>query len=153
MTVLSIAAAILPAFALNPVPEAFRPPALGDTYIPSLGDIMGGTQLRHVKLWYAGKRRNWELAGYELGQIKDSFNDAARLYRNIPIEKIIMIDQPLAALSSAIDAGDGARFANAFADLTATCNGCHQTANVGFITIRIPTTSPFSNQLFIPKRK
>ena len=153
MIVLAIAAAILPALAQDQVPEAYRPPAVGDTYIPNLSDIMGATQLRHLKLWYAGKLRNWELASFELDQIKDSFNQAARLYRNIPIEKIIVIQQSLAAVDTAIKARDSARFANAFTALTATCNGCHQGANVGFITIRKPTASPFSNQLFMPKGK
>jgi hypothetical protein len=154
MIALSIAAATLPAVAEDTVPAALRPSAAaGDTYVPSLGDIMGATQLRHVKLWYAGKLRNWELASYELSQIEDSFNNAARLYRNIPIEKINMIEQPLMALDGAIKAKDGARFAGAFTNLTAGCNDCHQAANVGFITIRLPTASPFSNQSFAPKGK
>jgi len=51
-------------------------------------------------------------------------------------------------------AADGAHFATAFADLTAAaCNGCHRAGQVGFITIRIPTASPFSNQSFTPKSK
>ena len=49
-------------------------------YAPRLGDIMGATQLRHFKLWYAGKEKNWALAGYELGQIKESFQDAMTFY-------------------------------------------------------------------------
>ena len=149
----SIVAAMLPAFAQDTVPDALRPAAVGDTYVPSLGDIMGATQLRHFKLWYAGQLANWELASYELGQIEDSFFNAARLYRNIPVEKINMIDKPLAALDSAVKAKDGARFAAAFSDLTTTCNGCHQAAHVGFITMQIPTSSPFSNQSFSPKEK
>jgi hypothetical protein len=153
MIVLTIAAAILPAVAQDQVPEAYRPPAVGDSYVPNLSDIMGAAQLRHLKLWYAGKLRNWDLASFELGEIKDSFYQAARLYRNIPIEKIVMIEQSLAAVDTAVKARDGARFANAFTALTATCNGCHQSANVGFITIRIPTASPFTNQLFAPKGK
>jgi hypothetical protein len=155
MIALSIAAAVLPAFAQDQdtVPYAMRPPALGDTYLPNLGDIMGATQLRHFKLWYAGEARNWELASYEVGQIEDGFFNAARLYRNIPVEKINMIDEPLMALDSAIKARDEARFASAFADLTATCNACHRAANVGFITMQIPISSPFSNQSFTPKAK
>jgi hypothetical protein len=151
--VLSIAAAILPALAQDTVPDAMRPAAVGDTFVPSLGEIMGGTQLRHFKLWYAGQQENWELASYELGQIEDSFFNAARLYRNIPVEKINMIDKPLAALDSAVKAKDGKRFAAAFKDLTTTCNGCHQAAHVGFIMMQIPTSSPFSNQSFTPKSK
>jgi hypothetical protein len=102
MIVLSIVAAMLPAFAQETVPYASRPPVVGDTYVPTLGDIMGATQLRHFKLWYAGKLRNWELASYELGQIEDSLINAARLYQNIPVEKINMIQQPLITLAGAI---------------------------------------------------
>jgi hypothetical protein len=154
MIALSIAGAMLPAFAQDAVPDALRPSAaVGDTFVPTLGDIMGATQLRHLKLWYAGKSKNWELAGYELSQIEESFSNAARLYRNIPIDKINMIEQSLTALDGAIKAKDGARFGSAFANLTTSCNDCHQSAHVGFITILLPTASPFSNQSFAPKSK
>lgn len=149
---LAIAVAVLPAFAQEPVPYAYRPSA-GETYVPTLGDIMGATQLRHFKLWYAGKLKNWDLAAYELRQIEDSFYNAARLYQNIPIEKIKMIDEPLIALDGAVKAKDSARFGSAFANLTAACNACHEAARVAFITIQIPTASPFSNQSFMPKGK
>jgi hypothetical protein len=150
---LSVVVGMLSAFAQDTVPYAYRPPTAGDTYVPSLGDIMGATQLRHFKLSYAGKLGNWELASYELGQIEDSLINAARLYQNIPIEKIDTVWQPLKALSDAIKVKDGARFAGAFADLTAACNGCHEAAHVGFIRIQVPTASPFSNQSFMPKGK
>jgi len=44
----------LPAFQAQPAAE--RP------YDPTLGDLMGMTQLRHFKLSYAGRSENWELA-------------------------------------------------------------------------------------------
>ena len=144
--------ALVPTFAQEVVPYAFRP-SLGNFYVPTLGDIMGAMQLRHFKLWYAGKSRNWELAAYEMGQIEDSFANAARLYKNIPVEKINMIERPTMALQSAIDAKDGKHFADAFDNLTAACNACHEAAKVGFIAIKVPTASPFSNQSFAPKRK
>ena len=149
LTILTLA---LPGSAEEPVPYAYRTPS-GDGVAPTLGDIMGGTQLRHFKLWYAGKMKNWDLAGYELGQIEDSFLSAARLYLNIPIEKINMIDKPLTALEAAVKAKDSSQFGNAFADLTTACNACHEAARVGFIRIQIPTASPFSNQIFEPSRK
>jgi hypothetical protein len=31
-------------------------------YAPDLGDFMGLTQLRHFKLWYGSRSKNWELA-------------------------------------------------------------------------------------------
>ena len=41
-----------------------------EQYVPRLGDIMNAVQSRHMKLWFAGKALNWELAAYELGQIE-----------------------------------------------------------------------------------
>jgi hypothetical protein len=149
----TIVAGMLPAFSQDTVPYAYRPPVASDTYVPALSDIMGAAQLRHFKLSYAGKLGNWELASYELRQIEDSLISAARLYQNIPIEKINMVEQPLMELSNAIHAKDGTRFASAFTNLTTACNSCHEAAHVGFIRIQVPTASPFSNQSFTPRRK
>ena len=114
---------------------------------------MGAIQWCELKLSYAGKLGNWELASYELGQIQERLSNAVRFYQNIPIEKIAMIEQPLRDLSEAIKAKNGPSFTRAFADLTGACNSCHAAAGVGFITIQIPTSSPFSNQSFRPKRQ
>lgn len=149
----AIAAAVAPAVAEDIVPYAYRPPTVGGTYVPGLGDIMGAIQWRHLKLSYAGHLRNWELASYELGQIQESLSNAARLYQNIPIEKITMVEQPLVALSDATNTKNGLRFTRAFADLTEACNSCHAAAHVAFITIQVPTASPFSNQSFKRKGK
>lgn len=149
----SIAALMLPAFAEDTVPYAYRPPVAGETYVPGLGNIMQAVQWRHIKLSYAGKLANWELARYELGQMEENLSDAARLYQNIPIEKIKTIDQPLVALSDAINAKAGPRFTRAFADLTDACNSCHVAAQVSYISIQIPATSPFADQSFMPKGK
>jgi len=59
-------------------------------------------------------------------------------------------EPPLADLRRAIDAKSSDGFAKAFGRLTQACNRCHQEAGVGFIVIRVPTASPFSNQLFPP---
>jgi hypothetical protein len=151
--VLSIGAVALPALAEDTVPYAYRPPLAGESYVPGLGTIMESIQWRHIKLSYAGKSANWELARYELGQMQESLSDAARLYQGIPIEQVSAIEQPVMALSDAIKSKDGPRFTRAFADLTSACNSCHTGAQVGFITIQIPTASPFSDQSFAPRGK
>jgi hypothetical protein len=153
MIAVAIAAAMLPEAADDTVPYAWRPPKIGETYVPGLGDIMQAIQWRHIKFSYAGKLGNWGLAGYELSQTLESLNNAARLYENIPIEKIEMVAQPVIALSDVIKAKSGPRFTRAFADLTETCNKCHAAAQVGFITIQVPTTSPFGDQSSQTKRK
>ena len=52
---------------------AVMPAASGaEQYLPRLGDIMNLVQVRHAKLWFAGQAKNWDLAGYELAQLKQS---------------------------------------------------------------------------------
>jgi hypothetical protein len=140
-----------------PQPLDAQQPQLGsaNAYLPVLADIMSGTQLRHLKLAYSGKVKNWQLADYELGRIQQSFADAARLYpvfKNIPLAELIKSESepPLADLRKSIDAKNLDDFARAFGKLTDACNRCHREAGVGFIVIRVPTSSPFSNQLFPP---
>ncbi len=128
-------------------------PTGGAGYVPHLGDIMSATQLRHLKLSFAGKLRNWDLAAYELGQIKSSFQDAATLYPGIPITDMTIVADPIRQLSDAIETKNGAKFDKAFVALTNACNGCHRAIDRGFITIQAPTASPFSNQSFAPGAK
>ena len=58
-------------------PAQTSPPAqeLPKTYLPGLGEFMGRIQVDHAKLWLAGQARNWELADYELTELKEVFSD------------------------------------------------------------------------------
>ena len=119
-------------------------------YVPRLGDIMGATQLRHFKLWYAGKEKNWPLAGYELDQIKDSFQDAMTYFPGLPAADMSVLAGPAAEIGAAIKAKDSAKFTASFRAMTNACNSCHQSQGYGFIRITVPTASPFSNEIFAP---
>ena len=126
-------------------------------YTPGLGEIMTLQQMRHAKLWFAGAARNWPLAGYELDELKEGFDDAAQLHpvhEGVPVGEMIakLTTGPLQEISTAISKKDAASFARAFDRLTATCNSCHQAANHGFIRIGRPTAPPFGNQIFEPAR-
>jgi hypothetical protein len=140
-----------------PVLADDQPPAKAQQpYLLRLSDIMVATQLRHFKLWYAGRVKNWELANYELVQIRASFEDAARFSPNIPVADRTRLTQPADEVGSAIEAKDSAKFVKAFDKLTLACNSCHQAAGFGFIAIREPRTSPMltsplSDQAFRPK--
>jgi hypothetical protein len=118
-----------------------------------LADLMEGAQSRHIKLWFAGKARNWDLAAYETGQIKARLEEAAALYPRLPISDLSTMVGPLDAMAQAVKAKDGARFASAFDDVTRACNACHQVNNRGFIAIKRPTAPAFSNQAFEPGKK
>jgi len=126
----------------------------GEQYVPRLGDIMNAVQTRHIKLWLAGKARNWELAAYELRQLKAGLLEAAVLYEGIPVSNVTTMTKPVQSISDAIDAKDSKRFAKAVGELTDGCNSCHQTMQRGYITIQTPTSSPFfSDQSFAPQKK
>jgi hypothetical protein len=122
-------------------------------YVPRLGEIMGATQIRHAKLWFAGQAGNWDLARYELGEIREGLNDAARfdpVFKGIPVASLLMkfSDQPLEDVGIAIESRDSTKFRESFDKLTDACNACHKEAGRGFIVIQRPTMQPFSNQEF-----
>jgi hypothetical protein len=137
---------VLPAFATGqPVAPSSYPE------VPRLADIMATTQLRHLKLWFAGREKNWTLANYELAQIKISFQDALRIYPNVPAADMTIMTRPATAIDAAIQTKDAAKFTAGFGELTTACNVCHRSQGMAFIAIKVPTSSPFSNQSFTQK--
>jgi hypothetical protein len=91
----------------------------GAPYEPGLGEFMMATQLRHAKLWFAGKSRNWDLAAYEIDEIKEGLQDAARLHSTVdgvPVADMIktIIDPRIERLEKAVDAKNNLQFAAAF---------------------------------------
>ncbi|HKD30219.1 MAG TPA: hypothetical protein VKC66_30425 [Xanthobacteraceae bacterium] len=138
----------------SPVLFAAAQPAK-EPYAPGLGEFMTATQLRHAKLWFAGRAKNWELAGYEIDEIKEGLEEAAKQFPTrdgIPVADMIKanIDPALGELEMAVEAKNSAKFAAAFDDLTKACNTCHAGAKKEFIRIQRPTAPPVSNQNFAP---
>jgi len=127
--------------------------ASGEHYVPRLGDIMNAVQTRHIKLWFAGKALNWELAAFELRQLKAGLLQAATMYTGIPVTNVTTMSNPVQSIAEAIAAKDIKQFNKGVGELTNGCNGCHQSMGRGFIAIRVPTEQPFSDQLFTPQVK
>jgi hypothetical protein len=122
-------------------------------YVPGLGEIMSLTQMRHIKLWFAGEAGNWPLAAYELDELQEGFDDAARLnptHDGVPIAVLVrdLTTEPLQQLSTAISAEDPVAFAAAFDSLSAVCNECHRAARHAFNVVQRPTSNPYSDQVF-----
>ena len=145
-----------PACAQN-VPFAEPPPASAGqsstAVLPSLGDIMIDTQLRHIKLWYSAKANNWSLVKFELARITESLRKAAILYRNIPIEFIAAMNKPLTDMTGAAIAGNSGDFNYAYSAFTAACNSCHTAAGIPFVRVQTPTSSPFSDEVYESGKK
>ncbi len=118
-------------------------------YKPGFGEFMSGIQVHHAKLWFAGLNENWELADFEIHEIREAV-EAVKKYeperdesRSVP-----MIEPALDSVSVAIQKKNVAGFKNSFVLLTNTCNNCHKAVNFSFNEVKIPETPPFSNQVF-----
>ena len=123
--------------------------------VPRLVETMSAAQLQHLKLWFAGKAKNWDLAAYELLLLKNSLVDAAVLYPEIPMSNVIKtLDGPLQSVSDAITAKDSRKFASTVRELTDGCNACHRSMARSFVVIKLPTDQPPpANQVFVPQGK
>jgi hypothetical protein len=115
-------------------------------------------QPRHLKLFYAGTQKNWELAAAESRNLRSTFTRIAQTmpkYLNIGVEEATkaIIEPKMQTLDAAIAAADPKRFATAFNNLTAACNACHAYMERPYITIKVPdlaATSVFPDQEFRP---
>jgi cytochrome c556 len=120
-----------------------------EQYAPGLGEIMGGIQTHHAKLWYAGINDNWKLARYEIDELKERFEQARTVETERPEVKMIPMMYPsIDSINVAIGHKNLAQFKSGFQLLTASCNSCHSANNFEFNIITIPTAPPVSNQDF-----
>jgi hypothetical protein len=129
-----------------------------EAYRPSFGDLMTiAIQPRHTKLGLAGQERNWAYAAYEFRELQSAFDRVARAvptYRSMNTADLISgtIKAPMEDVAAAIKAGDAAKFAETYAQLTATCNACHQSTDHGAVVIQGPKASPYPDQDFGPPK-
>jgi len=124
-------------------------------YTPGLGEIMAQSADRHAKLWFAGQAQNWDLAAYEVDELHEGFEDAAKYHRTHKQIKQLIPEliaqnmfQPLAGLEQAIKEKDLQAFTKNYDNLTAGCNACHQATEFGFNRVIQPNFNPFANQAF-----
>ena len=134
-------AAFLPTLAAN-AQEATAP--------PKIRDIMAQQQMRHIKLWFAGRGGNWPLAAYELDELKDGFEDVNEQFGGDIVEKAV--GAPISAVERTIETKDRSAFTSAFDKLTAGCNSCHRQLDHSFVVIQRPTSLPYSDQSFATQK-
>ena len=130
--------------------------AMPQAYQPSFGDLMTiAIQPRHIKLGLAGQQRNWTYAAYEFRELQSAFERMARTvptYRSMNVADLIeaTTKAPMEDVAAAIKSGDAAKFAEAYAQLTATCNACHQSTDHSAVVIQVPKASSYPDQDFRP---
>ena len=118
--------------------------------LPRLSEIMVQQQMRHIKLWFAGDAGNWPLADYEIDQLKDGFDDVAKLLGGDIAQQ--HVGGAISRLEKAIESKDHEAFVFAFEGLSAGCNACHHTLDHAFIVIQRPVPLPYSDQNFSPQQ-
>jgi soluble cytochrome b562 len=124
---------------------------LNETYKPGFGEFMSGIQTHHAKLWFAGQNQNWELAGFEMHEIKEALDAVQKFCSDRPeVKQMGMMNPAIDTLNNAIQQKDPQSFRNSFVLFTNTCNKCHQATNHAFNVVTVPTNLPVVNQKFKP---
>jgi hypothetical protein len=148
-----------PATSAAPKPEA-KPDAAPahKAYVPGLEQFMNVILMEHNKLWFAAKARNWPLAEYELGEIKEVMGDVQDIvpvFKNLPLADMLdaVITKEIVDLEKAITAKDYKQFTAGYDKLNAACNACHQGTENAFVVIKRPTRPTFTNQDYRPAKK
>jgi hypothetical protein len=124
-------------------------------YVPGLEQFMNVILIEHNKLWFAAKARNWPLAEYQLGEIKEIMGDVQDFvptFKNLPLAEMLdaVITKEIVVLEKSIEAKDYKAFTAGYDKLTVSCNACHQGTGNGFVVIKRPTQPAFTNQDYAP---
>src|SRR5690348_3854307 len=88
-------------------------------YVPGIEQFMNVIQTEHAKLWFAASARNWALAAYQLGEIKEIMSDVEDLYpkfKDLPLGKMLddVITGPIVEAEKALDAKDFTKFSSGY---------------------------------------
>jgi hypothetical protein len=118
---------------------------------PGLGEYMTTIQLHAAKLWFAVQASNWELAEYELDELKEVMESAKTLNaekNGVRISGVLdsVLQTQVARLAESIKRNDAAEFQRSYDETLAACNGCHTEAGYKFIHIVRPSGPPVTNQ-------
>jgi hypothetical protein len=122
---------------------------------PGLGEFMTTIQLHMGKLWFAAKASNWDLARYELGELKETMESARNLHQvkngvNIGAVLDSVIQTEVAELGATIKSKDHEAFLKSYDETLSACNGCHEESDHRFIHVIRPSAPPVTNQRWEP---
>jgi hypothetical protein len=116
---------------------------------PKLGAVMFEYSLRYGRIWFAIQAGNWDMARYELLEMRED-QEVAETTRPGRASSLKTFESNyLDPLASALDKHDSSTAVSAFTDGINGCNACHkkQTSTdfpdgYKFIKVQVPQTSP-----------
>ena len=119
--------------------------------VPGLGEYMTTIQLHAGKLWFAAKASNWDLAEYELDELKETMEAAKTLNaekNGVKISSVLdsVLQTQVAELDKSIKSRSQTEFRKSYDETLSACNGCHTEAGYKFIHIVRPSVPPVTNQ-------
>lgn len=109
---------------------------------PGLGVLMMELGQRNWILYYAATGGNWDLAGYQLIEMKDTIEVAETTRPKRKDALSAFTESSLNPLEAAVKARDSAAFAEAWEKEVAGCNGCHAAAGMPYIQWTLPPEPP-----------
>lgn len=132
--------------------------AIAKELAPGLGEYMTTIQLHAGKLWFAAKAANWELANYELDELKETMEAAKALNaekNGVKISNVLdsVLKTQVAELDKSIKSKSPTEFQKSYDETLSACNGCHTEAGYKFIHIVRPSAPPVTNQRWEPSAK
>ncbi|MBI1850047.1 MAG: hypothetical protein HYR85_06855 [Planctomycetes bacterium] len=127
--------------------------------MPGPGEFMRSVQSDFAKLYYAVNYENWELATFEIKEVKEALDQAAiALPEKNGVNLVGLVDAmksgPLAKIESEVIAKkDGGAFKDLYPDAIQLCNGCHTQTGNGCIRVQVPSAPPVYSQKWEPQPK
>jgi hypothetical protein len=118
---------------------------------PGLGEYMTTIQLHASKLWFAARAANWDLAEYELDELKETMEAAKSLNaekNGVKISNVLdsVLQTQVAQLAESIKRKSSTEFQKSYDETLSACNGCHTESGHKFIRILRPAAPPVTNQ-------
>ena len=120
--------------------------------VPPASHPMVDVAMFAANLWFAGEKKNWPLANYYLGEMRNRMGWEVRLNPGPkgadgnPIDMAAIFDGidkgSLTRLKNLIAAKDGAQFSVVYKQLLEDCYSCHKTANRPYLRPMVPVAGP-----------
>ena len=133
------------------------PPTMQDVahlkdIVPPASHPMVDVAMFATNLWFAAQKKNWPLANYYLGEMRNRMHWEVRLNSGPkgadgnPVDMNSILDgiekASLTNIKKAIDAKDSRQFPVEYRHLLEDCYSCHKAANRPYLRPMIPTSGP-----------
>ena len=129
---------------------------LGDIQ-PGLGTIMQEIGRRFTAIFYAARAGNWDLAKYQLEELREA-QEVGEITRPNRKDALISFEESFlgseenpqeGTLQDAINKKNFVAFNRSFKSAIGGCNGCHQSNGFPYIKYRLPKSSELPLEFFM----